>query len=191
AAVEIADHFLEGGVIVSTRGRLPAANAVYRASPGDILGGAPIAILTDAGTASAAEVLAGALRDQRRAVVLGSVSFGKGSVQTLLPLDNGDAVKITTARYYTPNGTSIQATGIVPDIRIADGVQLASADRPPTLREADLRGHLLNDGEPPQGIVPAPAIATGDDPAEEDFAVREALNLLKGLAIFQQRRGED
>lgn len=187
AAVDIADHFLEQGVIVSTRGRLPAANAVFRASPGDILDGAPIAILTDAGTASAAEVLAGALRDQRRAVVMGSVSFGKGSVQTLLPLDNGDAVKITTARYYTPNGTSIQAAGIVPDIRIADGVELTSADRPPTLREADLRGHLLNDTGESVGIVPAPAIATGDDPVDEDFAVREALNLLKGLAIFQAR----
>ena len=191
AAVEIADLFLEQGVIVSTRGRLPVANAIFRAAPGDVLDGAPIAVLTDAGTASAAEILAGALRDQRRAVVMGSVSFGKGSVQTLLPLDNGDAIKVTTARYYTPNGTSIQAAGIVPDIRIAEDLELTTRDRPPTLREADLRGHLSNENGSPQGIVPAPAIATGDDPAEEDFAVREALNLLKGLAIFQQRAAAD
>ena len=187
AAVEIADLFLEQGVVVSTRGRLPAANAIFRAAPGDVLDGAPIVILTDAGTASAAEVVAGALRDQRRAVVMGGVSFGKGSVQTLLPLDNGDAIKITTARYYTPNGTSIQAAGIVPDIALDPGVVLASRDRPPTLREADLRGHLENEAD--DGTAPALAPVLADtQPEEDDYAVREALNLLKGVAVFSRAR---
>jgi carboxyl-terminal processing protease len=115
-AVQIADELLDSGGIVSTRGREAIGNTRFDATPGDLLKGAPIVLLVDAGSASAAEVLAGALHDNKRATVVGSRTFGKGSVQTLLPLDNGDSVKLTTARYYTPSGHSIQALGIVPDI---------------------------------------------------------------------------
>ena len=115
-AVQIADELLDSGGIVSTRGREAIGNSRFDATPGDRTKGAPIVLLVDAGSASAAEVLAGALHDNKRAMVVGSRTFGKGSVQTLLPLDNGDSVKLTTARYYTPSGHSIQALGIVPDI---------------------------------------------------------------------------
>lgn len=142
AAVEVADAFLDAArlddpVIVSTQGRLPLADLGYRAHAGDLLRGAPIAVLIDAGSASASEVLAGALRDHGRAVLIGERSFGKGSVQSILPLDNGDSLKLTTARYYTPAGHDIQASGITPDIELGN--------RQPSLaepRERDLPGHL-------------------------------------------------
>jgi len=181
AAVEAADLFLDEGQIVSTGGRMPYAKSEFRAQRGDILNGAPIVVLTDAGTASAAEVLTGALRDHRRALVMGSTTFGKGSVQSVLPLDNGDSVKLTTSLYYTPNGTSIQATGIQPDIVLPDGAELHSADRPPTLRERDLPGHLRSSSD---AAVVVPVPAAKPEEGETDFAVREALNLLKGLALF-------
>jgi carboxyl-terminal processing protease len=181
AGIEVADLFLDRGVIVSTRGRLEHARAEYSAKRGDVLDGAPIVLLIDSGSASAAEVVAGALRDHRRALIMGSTSFGKGSVQTLLPLDNGDSIKLTTARYYTPNGTSIQATGIVPDIAIPENAELKLREGivPPTLREADLPGHL-------QAEMPEPEAAT-DGAALDDYAVNEALNLLRGLAVFRER----
>ncbi len=186
AAVEAADVFLDSGVIVSTKGRLPYANSEYRAKRGDALKGAPIVILTDGGTASAAEVLAGALRDHRRALIMGSSSFGKGSVQTVLPLDNGDSLKLTTSRYYTPSGRSIQASGLVPDVAIAENVELRSTENAPRrLRERDLPGHLGG------GDAPAAGAGAGAGDGEEeinDFAVREALALLKGLAVFNGRK---
>jgi carboxyl-terminal processing protease len=183
SAVEVADAFLDSGAIVSTRGRLGYANTEFKAHRGDLLDGAPIVILADSGTASAAEVLAGALRDHRRALVMGTGSFGKGSVQTVLPMDNGDSIKLTTARYYTPSGTSIQASGIEPDVLLPEDAALAeSQTRPPTLRERDLPGHLQGDRE---GV--APATPTLETPEElEDFAVREAQNLLKGLSVFRR-----
>ena len=192
AAVEAADAFLDEGMIVSTRGRLSYSNAEYEAHKGDLLDGAPIAILTDGGTASAAEVLAGALRDHQRALVMGTPTFGKGSVQTVLPMDNGDSIKVTTARYYTPNGTSIQAAGITPDVMLGDESleQSRSVDQPATVRERDLPGHLRGDNEvdPPEpGFESIPI-----DPPQivelDDSAVREALNLLKGLAVFGERK---
>ena len=193
AAVEAADAFLDKGVIVSTRGRLAHSRSEVSAHPGDVLDGAPIAILVDSNTASAAEVLAGALRDHHRALVLGSTTFGKGSVQTVLPLDNGDSIKVTTARYYTPNGTSIQATGIVPDVLLqAQGeVGETTGFQPPTLRERDLPGHLTGENEA-DDAAPGEAGAIRIQPiarAEEldDPGVREALNLLKGLAVFRDR----
>jgi carboxyl-terminal processing protease len=148
SAVQIADDLLESGRIVSTKGRVPISDAEFGATPGDRMDGAPVVVLVDAGSASASEVLAGALRDNGRARVVGSRTFGKGSVQTLLPLDNGDSVKLTTARYYTPSGKSIQALGIVPDV-------VVQPDRPATLAsgaqrysEAALAGHLQGeDGE--------------------------------------------
>mgnify|MGYP001203987650 FL=1 len=179
AGIEVADLFLDEGVIVSTRGRVPRASAEYAAKRGDLLDGAPIVVLIDSGSASAAEVVAGALRDHRRALIMGSTSFGKGSVQTVLPLDNGDSIKLTTARYYTPNGTSIQATGIVPDIELPENAELrVGAQTSPQLREADLPGHLQAESE---------AAEADQAKAQADYAVNEALNLLRGLAVFRER----
>lgn len=138
-AVQIADELLESGGIVSTRGRETIGDSRFDATPGDRLHGAPMVVLVDAGSASAAEVLAGALHDNKRARVVGSRTFGKGSVQTLLPLDNGDSIKLTTARYYTPSGHSIQARGIEPDVVLhPEGGQR----RPAPVSEAVLPGHL-------------------------------------------------
>ncbi|TDK30898.1 S41 family peptidase [Luteimonas terrae] len=149
SAVQIADDLLDSGKIVSTRGRIPISDAEFSATPGDLLDGAPVIVLVDVGSASASEVLAGALRDNNRARVIGSRTFGKGSVQTVLPLDNGDSVKLTTARYYTPSGRSIQARGIDPDTVLrpenspaADAPRAASA-----YTEANLPGHLQGDEE--------------------------------------------
>ena len=143
-AVQIADELLDSGGIVSTRGREAIGNSRFDATPGDRLNGAPIVLLVDAGSASAAEVLAGALHDNKRATVVGSRTFGKGSVQTLLPLDNGDSVKLTTARYYTPSGHSIQALGIVPDV-VLKPEGGGKAARP--VSEASLPGHLQGERE--------------------------------------------
>ena len=189
AAVEVADAFLDEGVIVSTKGRLNYANAEFKARRGDLLQGAPIVILSDSGTASAAEVLAGALRDHKRALVMGTASFGKGSVQTVLPMDNGDSIKLTTARYYTPSGVSIQASGIEPDVLLPEDAELAaSSNRPPSLRERDLPGHLRGDREVIEGDTGATASPMPERAEElDDFAVREALNLLKGLSVFRTR----
>ncbi len=144
SAVQIADDLLDSGKIVSTRGRIAISDAQFSATPGDRMHGAPVVVLVDAGSASAAEVLAGALTDNHRARIVGSRTFGKGSVQTLLPLDNGDSVKLTTARYYTPSGKSIQARGITPDVVLHPdkGVD-AQAD----YAEALLPGHLHGEEE--------------------------------------------
>lgn len=155
AAVQVADDLLDRGGIVSTRGRIPISDSQFDATPGDRMKGAPVVVLVDAGSASAAEVLAGALRDNDRARVVGSRTFGKGSVQTVLPLDNGDSVKLTTARYYTPSGRSIQASGIVPDKELTPDPALIGADVvPPSLAEiseATLPGHLRGDDEGAEG----------------------------------------
>ena len=141
-AVQIADELLDRGTIVTTRGRESIGNSRFDATPGDRLHGAPVVVLVDAGSASASEVLAGALHDNQRARVVGSRTFGKGSVQTVLPLDNGDSVKITTARYFTPSGHSIQALGIVPDVELhPDG----GPRRPAPVSEAVLPGHLASE----------------------------------------------
>jgi carboxyl-terminal processing protease len=145
SAVQIADDLLESGKIVSTRGRIAISDAEFGATPGDRLDGAPVVVLVDAGSASAAEVLAGALRDNDRARIVGSRTFGKGSVQTVLPLDNGDSVKLTTARYYTPSGKSIQALGISPDVVLQPGKDADKSIR--SFSEASLPGHLRGDGE--------------------------------------------
>ena len=148
-AVAMSDLFLTQGVIVSQRGRIPAENATYRAESmfvGDAARGLPIIVLVDSGTASASEIVAGALQDQHRAVIMGTRSFGKGSVQTMIRLDNTHAVKLTTARYYTPSGRSVQEGGIMPDIRVP---QLSDPDARKreelTLRESDLKHHLVNE----------------------------------------------
>ncbi|MCD9007656.1 S41 family peptidase [Luteimonas sp. XNQY3] len=151
SAVQIADDLLDSGKIVSTRGRIPISDAEFSATPGDLLDGAPVIVLVDVGSASASEVLAGALRDNNRARVIGSRTFGKGSVQTVLPLDNGDSVKLTTARYYTPSGRSIQARGIDPDTTLRpEGADTADPNAPraaTAYTEANLPGHLQGDEE--------------------------------------------
>src|SRR5690606_1963049 len=185
-AVAVADAFLTEGVIVSTRGRDEADNVEYRATPNDILDGVPIVVLVNGGSASASEIVAGALQDHRRAVVLGSPTFGKGSVQTILPLRNGAALKITTARYYTPSGRSIQATGIDPDI---SGSQLVLADSESgndfnDVREVDLAGHLENEnGEPGDDDTSAePSLI------EKDPLVLQARNLIKAFDVIGSRQ---
>lgn len=147
AAVRIADDLLDSGTIVSTRGRIAVNDTEFTATAGDLMQGAPIVVVVDAGSASASEVLAGALGDNGRARIIGSRTFGKGSVQTLMPLGNGDSVKLTTARYYTPNGRSIQARGIDPDVVLApEGVDADGAGRN-AYTEATLPGHLRGDAE--------------------------------------------
>ncbi|MFC7301734.1 S41 family peptidase [Cognatiluteimonas weifangensis] len=162
SAVQIADDLLERGGIVSTRGRIPISDTQFSATPGDRLHGAPLVVLVDAGSASAAEVLAGALADNGRARIVGSRTFGKGSVQTLLPLNNGDSVKLTTARYYTPSGKSIQARGIEPDVVLRPAGDAANGGKP-DVTEATLPGHLRGDGEAEAGSH-AGDVLDGDAP---------------------------
>jgi carboxyl-terminal processing protease len=169
SAVQIADDLLEKGIIVSTRGRISLGDAEFNATPGDLMRGAPVAVLVDAGSASASEVLAAALRDNQRAVVVGSRTFGKGSVQTLLPLDNGDSVKITTARYYTPSGKSIQARGIDPDVLLKPDATVKGVRS--DVSEAGLPGHLRGDQE-------AEGVGNGDV-LEGDAPIAAALLQLK------------
>lgn len=173
AAVQVADDLLDKGNIVSTRGRIAISDARFDATPGDLLKGAPVVVLADAGSASASEVLAGALRDNGRARVIGSRTFGKGSVQTVLPLDNGDSVKLTTARYYTPSGKSIQATGIVPDaVLVPEKKPGEDDDLPASLSdysEATLPGHLRGDEEGGEGYQ-AGDVLPGDGPINDALA---------------------
>jgi carboxyl-terminal processing protease len=184
-AVGVSDDFLSSGVIVSTRGRLPDSNMSFSAHPGDQLNGAPMIVLTNNGTASAAEIVSGALKDNHRALIMGQRTFGKGVVQTVLPLDAEHAVKITTARYYTPNGTSIQAEGIKPDIALAD-LTVNKADSGPTLisSEADLPNHLANEHARGDDINDDGSVADGKL-ATSDYALSQALNVLKGMALGQ------
>ncbi|MGN6120589.1 MAG: S41 family peptidase [Rhodanobacter sp.] len=184
AAVAVGDDFLDSGVIVTTRGRLPDANMSFSAHPGDLLDGAPMIVLTNHGTASAAEIVSGALKDNHRALTMGQRSFGKGVVQTVLPLDADHAVKITTARYYTPNGTSIQAEGIKPDIALAD-LAVSQADHPPVLisSEADLPNHLANEKAATATDIDDDGSAADARLATSDYALAQALNVLKGMAL--------
>jgi carboxyl-terminal processing protease len=178
-AISVSDDLLNSGEIVSTRGRHAEDTQRYDAKAGDITGGKPIVVLINGGTASASEIVAGALQDHRRATVLGMTSFGKGSVQTVIPLgEGGGALRLTTARYYTPSGHSIQARGIIPDIAVAQGEeddQLPKVIRP---SEADLPGHLLGEkglkGDKVPPIRPAPG------KKYDDFQLSYALDLLRG-----------
>ena len=184
AAVGVSDDFLDSGVIVTTRGRLQDSNMSFSAHSGDLLDGAPIVLLTNNGTASAAEIVAGALKDNHRALIMGQRTFGKGVVQTVLPLDADHAVKITTARYYTPNGTSIQAEGIKPDIALAD-LTVNKADSAPTLisSEADLPNHLANENGKVNTNINDDGSAADAKLATSDYELSQALNVLKGMAL--------
>ncbi len=184
AAVGVSDDFLDAGTIVTTRGRLQDSNLSFEAHPGDILNGAPMVVLVDNGTASAAEIVSGALKDNRRALIIGHRTFGKGVVQTVLPLDAEHAVKITTARYYTPNGTSIQAEGIKPDIALAD-LSVNKSDSSPVLvsSEADLPNHLANENAKAGQDIDNDGSAENAKLATQDYALSQAMNVLKGMAL--------
>lgn len=187
-AIAVSDAFLDHGEIVSTRSRNPADSRRYSATPGDISDGLPVVVIINEGSASASEIVAGALRDHKRAVALGTKSFGKGSVQTVIPIDSHGAIRLTTARYYTPAGTSIQATGIVPDIMVQQAkVETLTAGM--SISEASLRGHLNNEQgeETPTAPLPkpAPSVAVDKDvSSEQDYQLSRALDLIRALAIY-------
>ncbi len=188
AAVDVADAFLSEGTIVYTEGRIKNSKMRFNASKGDLLKGAPIVVLINGGSASASEIVAGALQDHKRAVIVGQPSFGKGSVQTILPMPGGTALKLTTALYYTPAGRSIQAEGIVPDIEL-ESVKLAKAEHSfRMLKEADLAGHLENGSANKRKEEKAGKKGKKKEEkplAETDYPLFEALNLLKGLYILR------
>ncbi|MCG2633456.1 MAG: S41 family peptidase [Gammaproteobacteria bacterium] len=191
AAVDVSNAFLTSGLVVYTEGRDAQNRQEYSASGSDQLNGAPLVVLINGGSASASEIVAGALHDHQRAVLMGQQSFGKGSVQTILPMNNDTAIKLTTARYYTPSGTSIQAKGIAPDIEL-DRLRFQQQKMGPglSIKEKDLSGHLENGDGEGEG-TPAVEDGSGEkDPplAETDYELYEALNLLKALKIVGQAK---
>jgi len=187
AAVATADALLDEGLIVYTEGRIQSSRLRFSAKDGDVMAGTPIVVLINGGSASASEILAGALQDHKRAVIMGTQSFGKGSVQTVIPLDETHAIKMTTARYYTPDGRSIQGTGIKPDIEVKPA-ELKELDSRPFFTEADLSGHLVGQDEEAKDsekeTKPEEQVSSIVD---RDYQLRSALNLLKGLQILNRK----
>src|SRR5579885_644809 len=212
-AVAVANDFLDQGGIVSIKGRQPQDNRKFDAQPNhDLIRGLPMVVLINGGSASASEIVAGALHDDHRAVLLGTRSFGKGSVQTVLPVKESDgAIRLTTALYYTPSGRSIQAKGIEPDV-IVEPAKIEKVARAPQPHEADLRGALKNDQVPPKGkteaaptkvrpVTPPPNVPPGTTPApkpetqaldtntlgtDQEYQYVRAVDLLRGVTLFKQ-----
>lgn len=192
AAVGVVDAFLSSGLIVYTEGRLNNSSMRFEATPEDPSRGLPLVVLINGGSASASEIVAGALQDHGRAIIMGTRSFGKGSVQTVLPLTNDRAIKLTTSLYFTPNGRSIQATGIIPDIQVDRGQVTRIAESMIAYREEDLTRHLAN-GNSNEEEAPAPTsrpatrapVVSAEDVIVDDYQLNEALNLLKGLNVFK------
>ncbi len=212
SAVGVSDAFLGGGLIVYTKGRVDDSELQFKAGPDDVLDGAPMVVLVNAGSASASEIVAGALQDHKRAIIMGGQTFGKGSVQTIVPIDNQTALKLTTARYYTPSGRSIQAMGIEPDIALHRGeLKITEETDIEPLKEANLSRHLEDadggdaevedrkqpedgGGEAPEGTDAGPSTKDGQEDekqplAVEDYQLSEALNVLKGLNILGRAKG--
>ncbi|MBR9884486.1 MAG: peptidase S41, partial [Oceanospirillales bacterium] len=176
AAVDVVDTFIDKGLIVYTEGRLPSSQLEFSATAKTPEPDLPLVVLINGGSASASEIVAGALQDHHRAVLMGTDSFGKGSVQTVLPLGNDRGLKLTTARYFTPEGRSIQAQGIQPDLMVEEG-RLTSVVHEDFIKERDLAGHLENAAAVEQ-------VTNGDEElAQRDFQLYQAVNLLKALNI--------
>ncbi|HPW68041.1 MAG: S41 family peptidase [Desulfomonilia bacterium] len=182
-AVSVSDLFLESGMIVYTDGRRPEEKTEYRAHKEGTFGGFPMIVLINGGSASAAEIVSGALQDNKRAIVVGVKSFGKASVQSIRPLSDGSALKLTVARYYTPSGRSIQATGIEPDIRVEQKMQAPAAGEPSSqtfLREEDLEDHL----RPDAGQKDSEGRSRSEELLDNDYQLKYGLDLLKSWEVF-------
>jgi carboxyl-terminal processing protease len=198
-AISVADLFLDQGLVVYTKGRIPEQNMTFKAHANNGKDMYPLVILVNEGSASASEIVAGAIQDHKRGVIVGTTTFGKGSVQTILPMPGGAGLRLTTARYYTPNGRSIQATGIVPDVEVAYVPFVEQENResnlPDFVREADLKNHIIN------GTKEGQKSEEGDDPIgsseeqrsiaerlKKDNQLRSALNILKSLNLYTEYR---
>lgn len=183
ASVEVADHFLEDGLVVYTEGRLSDSNSKYFATPGDITSGLPMVVLINDGSASASEIVAGALQDQGRALIMGTRSFGKGSVQSIIQVANDRAIKLTTALYYTPSGRSIQAEGITPDIPV-ERVKVTAVQPRAGISEAELSGHLA---QPDKNKTEKGSDSPSTELQNTDSQLYEAITMLRGLTLLKQR----
>ena len=184
AAVAVSDVFLSDGLIVYTEGRVSDSKLKFSATSSEAIKGAPLVVLVNGGSASASEIVAGALQDHGRAIIMGTKTFGKGSVQTIMPMSNGAALKLTTARYYTPSGKSIQATGIEPDIITEDVKVTKNEQGEDRLKEADLSGHLEGSDEVKSTDKKDKEKTTEKKSTDDDFQLNEALTLLKGINIY-------